>query len=370
MSFFDLTGAEWITQMRVAEGADIFTPFSHCRAESELMDLLLSPYFSYLKRSPKLYLRPGPSPGQHSVHAAVDIPKGEVVTEYLGEWSHLPALSSSYQWGPINGLHFRNFGGMVEDGFPNLGAFHLYHVRGIPLRVIFVALEDIAQDDMLTIHYGMNHSVKIYFHQEYRLEAMSHFFSASPLEKCVKRIQELKNRGPKELGWKKTLELEDLTCKVRYLFQTPSALMHLLDRKVITRKEAFAFYDQADCRYFFLGFPFSPNRRQEEVIEYMNLIRHCKKPAILLHQIRQRIYFLYYLSGEIDEKEAILWNEAFDAILREDQLACALMFERSTHKRELVRAALHYAKEQNSTLVPWLQCLLLHEPSTPLSPTG
>lgn len=372
--FYELTGAHWIEQMQIAQGADLKTPFPSSRAEVELMDLLLSLYRCYCKERPKLYLREGPCRGRHSVHARKAIAKGTVVTEYLGEWSNLPQKPSSYQWGPINGLSYRNFGGMVEDGFPNLAAFHLYGVSGIPLRVIFVALENIAQDEMLTIHYGMNHSVKVHMHLEYRLEAMSQFFLKNPLEHSVQRIKELKNRSPKELGWKKSLELENLITKLRYLFQTPSALMHLLIKGIIQPQEAFHYYDQADFRYFFLSFPFQPNFRQQEVISFFDQMKtffstqHPSPSLELLTHVRQRIYFSFYLPGKITSAEALLWNDVFDAIQKADQPYVEFKLTQASQKEQLIQAALAYAKEVSSPLVAWLEHLT--QPPVPLSPTG
>ncbi|MCB1148859.1 MAG: hypothetical protein KDK48_01730, partial [Chlamydiia bacterium] len=361
--FFALTGAAW-TETLLCEGAEL-TYYPAPPAELELMRFLLPLYRAYLKRPPKLSIRLGSGPGRHAVQALEAIPKGAVIVEYLGEWA--PEAVSSYRWGPIDGARLRNYGGMVEDGFPNCAAFHLYGVGGAPLRILFVALEEIAAGEMIAIHYGMNHSVKVHYHTEYRLEALTRYFQENSLDSIVRKIKEIRGRSPLALGWKRSLELEALTAKIRYLYQTPGALMHLLLQKTLSAEQVFHYYDLADFRYFFLAFPFSPNYRQKEVESYLTLMRafpfdsfEAQEISEVLGVVRQRIFFSRFLKGLIEgaslqelKSEVLLWNESFDAVFRGDRS----ILEFTLHSEPLILACQLYAKEIRSSLLPWLMSL-------------
>ncbi|MCB1112950.1 MAG: hypothetical protein H7A37_05015 [Chlamydiales bacterium] len=381
--FKEITGADWVAEMKLPTECILSKMHPSNNAERDLAHLLIPVYNAYHKAPSKVYIREGVCKGRHSVHALETIPKGTIVTEYLGEWSPSNIGPSSYRWGPIDGLYFRNYGGMVEDGFPNTGAFYLYNINGVPLRVLFVALEDIHANHIVTVHYGMNHSVKVFYHDEYRLEEMSQFFHANPLEKIVKRIKQLRIKSPKELGLKNSLELESLTVKLRYLFQTPSALLHLILKGVIRSEEAFQHYRQADFLYFLLGFPFTPNARQREIIRHLKLIdtffaNGCfllEREKELFISVRQRIFYSVFMEGvnmggnrEKLITEAFLWNAVYDAIQQENKILAEFKIEQSTQKEALIHSCLGYAKEINSSLVPWL--LHLAAPFVPLSPVG
>lgn len=367
--FKELTGAEWTETMHLSPEAVWEERPQH--VERELMHFLLPSYQAYRKKHPPVCLNLGEGKGRHSVCAREPIPKGSVAVEYLGLWVGNRKTHSSYKWGPIDGAELRNYGGIVEDGFPNVGAFHLYEKEGIPLRVLFVALEDIPAGDMLTVNYGMNHSVKVFARKEYRLEQMLAFFQTHPIETCIKRIKELRSKSPRELGLKKTLELENLAAKLRYLFQTPSALLQLNFQEILP------YLQQADFRYFVVNFPFSPNARQKEILSYLDLlpqVKHLIKVDLVAH-LRVRIFFSVYVRGiiaglshEVCEKEAWVWNEMFDATASGDQVAASFTLERALQRAALIEASLQFAKEVRSPLIAWLQSLC--DPPLPLAPTG
>ncbi|MCB1135445.1 MAG: SET domain-containing protein, partial [Chlamydiia bacterium] len=236
---YELTGAHWADRVSVADGVTMPQSYPCSQVDMELTHQCLPSYRGYKKRAPRLYIRCGEHRGRHAVCALDAIPKGTIVTEYLGQWVGSADIRSNYRWGPIDGLHMRNYGGMVEDGFPNVAAIYLYNIDDIPLRIVFVAVEEIAAGEMVTVHYGMNHSVKILCHEEYRLQAMVRFFSANPLDKMVTRIVALRGMTASEKRWKHCLELENLVVKLRYLFQTPGALMRLMLDGVIAPELAF-----------------------------------------------------------------------------------------------------------------------------------
>lgn len=264
-----LTGADWLQEMKV-EGEPGLFDRALSQEDRDLMHFLRPLYGAYKKSPPKLYLNPGAGIGQHAVHSSEFIPCGSIVTEYLGLWNAQNRAGSSYRWGPIDGTSYRNFGPMVEDGFPNLCAFHLLDTEGLPLRIVFVALDDILPDEVLTINYGMSHSVKVHDHIEYRYPEMAAFFSENSPLSIAQKIRSMQSTPRIGLSWEQNMELESCIAKLQYLYQTPSAMEALLSNEVIDLQEAFSFYDKIDNRLCLLGYTMVPRRCQEEITQNLN----------------------------------------------------------------------------------------------------
>lgn len=267
----------WINEMRVPPGSD-FPEFTPSREDLEMMDFLLPLYRAYLENPPKLAIV---GEGNLSLHAEEPIKRGSVVVEYLGNWEPGSKTASSYRFGPINGLHFRNFAAMAEDGFPNLVPFYLYGVGGLPLRVVFVALEDMEKGEALTFNYGPNHSVKFVERLEYRLDEMIRFFENYRLRDCLEAIRTTHIQKRSALGYDKSLELENLVAKVQYLFQTPSALLLLLERGVLDTAEVRYFWRKPDYRHYLLGVPFTPGPREQLWIDAMDVLTKDGEKVII-----------------------------------------------------------------------------------------
>jgi hypothetical protein len=359
--FFMLTGATLIHEM-ISSSSPISSKPS--QEERELMQFLLPIYRAFLKNPPKLFMRLGSGPGRHSIHAYEKIEKGRVVSEYIGEFLPETFRPSHYRWGPIDALKYRNISGLIEDGFPNVAAFHLYDVDNLPFRVIFVAIEEILPGSMVTVNYGMNHSVKLFTHTEYQKHSLKSFFLGNPLNKIILKIKELRGRTPKELGWKRSLELENLVAKLRYLYHTPKALIQL--EGIVKKEDFFYWLDQVDFRYFFLNIPHNLNSRQREIISNLNLLRDSSlvQDHDLLENVRQRLYFTVYLSSIMRgeraseaKREVLLWNQIFDCIDSQDLEVIHPLISKSASPRELLESCRTYAKETHSPILSSLQTI-------------
>lgn len=365
--FKELTGADWIDQIKIEDNISIIhippTP-----SEWEMMRFLRPAYGQYHKSAPDLCLHETQNAGAFTLHADKTIEKGTIITEYLGEWAQQSKSFSSYRWGPIDALRFRNCGGMVEDGFPNVAAFHLYGVNKLPLRILFVALETIPAGEMITINYGLSHSVKINYHSEYRLNAMIDFFKKNSLDQLFKMISTSISRKRAELGWNKCLELESLIAKVQYLFQTPSALMHLLIENIITPKEAFSHFDRIDNRFYILGFSLHPNRRQKEISENLAILKtyflgprlHDAALRQLINQIRIRATLHIFLRGvlnggnpDLHFQESVRLNDCLDAIVKGNHELFLELIDSSKMKDVLMEEMEQFAHETQSPATRW-----------------
>lgn len=381
--FYELTGAHFVDAMVFPSDESILYSKEAASGDGYLQRVIEPLYRSFCKKGSKLYLKRGEAIGRHTVHAKESITRGEVVCEYLGKWEPEATQPSSYRWGPIDGRHYRNMGGMIDDGFPNIGAFHLYNVGGVPLRVVFVALDEIPVGEMVTVHYGMNHSVKIFHHQEHQKEKLLLFFKAFSLRGTIKRIKQLQAQDVRSLGFRRLLELESLTAKLRYLYQTPSTLAELLLLGVLDPNEVFALLKEAEVRYFLLRFSLNPRGREGELISALRAleayfsrdVRDDQGALELIGKVRSRIFFFHFLEwlakGELRSealKEASLLDEAHDFLVRGERDELELKLMQTAKRQEFLLYLLQAAKELNSPFVAWLQCLT--DPLLPLSPTG
>lgn len=365
--FHKLTGAQWIDEMHLAEEVKPLT-VNPPLAEKELMEFLLPLYESYKKIAPQLAIKCSTHPGSFTLHTMEPIPKGTIVTEYLGAWCPDSKERSSYRWGPIDAKQYRNAGAMVEDGFPNLAAFYLYDIDQLPLRILFIALEDISAGDMLTIHYGMSHSVKINAHTEYRLEQMLAFFREHSIHHAINLVRDLTSRKKKDLGWEQCLALENVTAKLHYLFQTPSAMVQFLLKNRESADEIFELYDDLSTRYCLLGFPLKPNPRQEEIQYLLSEIRtYFMKPRnsdaqleSLIGQVRVRLAINFFLKliqlydePDLLQKECILLDRCFDAICANDRAGFNAALSQSELKESLREEAHRFAQAHNRDAMMW-----------------
>jgi hypothetical protein len=260
---FSLTGAEWTTELILPKETAALHYTTPVDSEAELQSFLIPLYHNYLTHPPRL--RVGKSATGYSLYADEPLKKGTVVTEYLGEWS-TSSKGSPYRFG--------NYAAFAEDGFPNLEAFYLYGVDNVPLRILFVALEDLAPGQLLTINYGLNHSIKTIERVEYGLEAMYDFFTQNPLQELVQKIRWAMPQNRMDLGWEEVLAFENRVAKLQYLFHTPSAFSYLfflgrddLVTSTLDPKPFFNFFAKLDNRYQLLSYKMNPTPRQREVEE-------------------------------------------------------------------------------------------------------
>ncbi len=270
--FLELTGAQWITQMRGSPSSDEKS-YQRSRSDTETQSVLREAYGEFLSAPPPLVIREGAGRGQHVLCAFETIEKGKIVTEYLGEWLPNDTVGSAYRWGPIEGKAYRNCGAMIEDGFPNVVALYLYNVNGFPLRVVFVAIEEIAAGDLLAVNYGMSHSVKLGPHTEYRADALIRHFEGFDWEREMATLRLRAAESRIHWTWSTLIETEGAITKVQYLFHTPSSLKLFIDNQPAAASALFAQFDRLDNRLYLLGFPVTATARHREVLAHIQQIR-------------------------------------------------------------------------------------------------
>lgn len=263
-SFHKKTGAHWIHEMKVVDPNLTFFPSEDDR---DWHEFLLERYERYLNAPPELYMEP--SRTGHTLHTKELIQKGSIVVEYLGEWN--PPHRSPYRFGPIDALYYRNWGAMIDDSFPNLAPCYLYGVGGLPLRIVFLALEDIEAGSVLTFNYGMRHGVKLSLHEELRMEPLISFLETHSFKELTEEWKGLRKRNRSELK-ELNVDFENLTAKIQYLFQTPTTLARVLDQGLLDIRELKEFYQKPDHRFYFLGFLMDPHPREKEIKHMLEIL--------------------------------------------------------------------------------------------------
>lgn len=226
--------------------------------ELHVSNWLLPLYSDFCLKPPKLLLK---NKGEElTILTGEPIKKGQVVTEYLGEYSSQP---SPYRFGPLDGLHYRSLAAMVDDGFPNLGAFYLYH-NG--LKILFVSIEDIKEGETLLISYGLNHSVKMLENrEEFRLQEMFAYFKEHSLSSLVSYLKPLSQTAVQLMEEHTYFEFEAHLNRLQYPFHTPKALSLLLEEGIFDKHEVKTFFNKLDHKLYLLGFPILMNSKQQLV---------------------------------------------------------------------------------------------------------
>lgn len=362
LDFNQLTKANWLDAMKVDD--PIQESFEPSAIDLEMQDDLKPLYLHYIKNPRPLSLHPQIG-NAWSLHSFQPIKKGQIVTEYLGEWHPQSIRGSSYRFGPIDALNYRNCAAFAEDGFPNMGAFYLYDTHDIPLRVLFIALEDIEAGETLLINYGLNHLVKINHHTEYHLNQMLSYFTNNPLESHLEKLKSLTQKSRRDLNWHQIVDLENLIAKSQYVFQTPSAAFHLLLNQVISSEKFFNLFDKIDHRFYLLGYSFEYKPKQDEILRQFQVIRKYFERQSrcddlirqLLSRYRIRLIFHIFLKLFLENHpveqcliEVEHAEQVFNAICSNNKDQLNHHYLQSEHKNILLKQAHLFANEIGSEI--------------------
>jgi len=171
------------------------------------------------------------------VCAKQDIEPFEILTEYIGEEIDDEERKSSnleYELMQIDSDYthkIRGLGSIMQDGCPNVTALPIW-VDG-RRRLVFVSLEKIKKDENIVFNY-ISHRIKYNGHKELRPAALREYFQKNSPQEISKRLESVSFATESEIYDHK--ELDSLT-KLLYLITTPTALIDLLLRKVISTKD-------------------------------------------------------------------------------------------------------------------------------------
>ncbi|MCH9626924.1 MAG: hypothetical protein S4CHLAM2_05560 [Chlamydiales bacterium] len=180
---------------------------------------------------PRLFLSHSSSIG-YGLHAGEAIGAGEVITYYGGVIDGKDKRSSGvnpYLWvEKVDGRSVRNLGPMANDSTPNAEIVELENRAGLPACPVLIALVPIGANEQIVVDYGAFHPAKLQ-HCELRQEALETYFRAHALPD-VAQLAASKDPG--------TFIAHLLPqAMYKYLLSTPSALMHLLLKQIVTPEQ-------------------------------------------------------------------------------------------------------------------------------------
>lgn len=111
------------------------------------------------------------SPG-FGLFAAKSYEKGDILGEYkahIGPEDLHDEYTMDKWW---QARHYRNAMAMINDGYPNTHAIKVVNVRGLPFRMLMVAISPIEKGEQICFNYGTLHLVKVQSYAELRGEAL------------------------------------------------------------------------------------------------------------------------------------------------------------------------------------------------------
>jgi len=217
-------------------------PSSNVGFVSKVQQKIASKYESFRSGSPKVYMTDvvkndfGESVTGVGfvVCAAIDIEPFEIVDEYVGEEIDEPEnqpQGAIYRMGTIDAdgpNKIRNTGPLVADSFPNCFSTGVW-VNGRK-RYFIISIEKIRKGELIAYDY-VNHPVKFNGHKELRPQALREFFHINPVLSFCEKIGNHHSMIDAQIY--DHPEFPSFA-KFIYLMHTPSAIVDLILRRIIT----------------------------------------------------------------------------------------------------------------------------------------
>ncbi len=244
--FQEMTGAQFVSQMHSDPAFFINewkNPTEIAEADLNISASMEKLYLSFLNAPPPLFLDATGASG-FGVFSGGEIPKDAVVIDYLGKATH-DGGASLYAMTLCDGFEKRNFGPMMNDGFPNSVDMSLCNFKGIPILHVLRAIRPIAQGEQILWNYGHNHPVKVGKYTHLAEEDAIKWLQEKNL---LERYKELNN-------WVRTntdnvnfsVIFRNYIAPFHYLLCTPSFQVIVLLKRIITIDELYTISKQ---RYF------------------------------------------------------------------------------------------------------------------------
>jgi hypothetical protein len=175
------------------------------------------------------------SPG-YGLYAARSFTLGEMIGEYKGLLSDT-AIVNEYSigcpgWKSIDALTHRNDIPHINDGFMNVVLVPGTKIGGLSMRCLFVAAEDIKEEEQFCWNYGFHPLTKLWNpYVELRPTEVRKFIKAYRIEELVECL--------KNAIMNKTVTFESFVKaeKFRYILQTPAVIFSMILDKTVTPEE-------------------------------------------------------------------------------------------------------------------------------------
>lgn len=153
------------------------------------------------------------SPGL-GLFAKDPIAKGEIIGEYLGNIQENPQ-ENPYLLAKTCSLTHRNEIPFINDGFNNVVIVPIHNTRGLAIRYLFVAANQIARGEQFCWHYGL-HVVKFDPYSELRPTEVREFIKSENIDELIRCIMVIATT--REFSFEELVRAE----KFLYILQTPA----------------------------------------------------------------------------------------------------------------------------------------------------
>ncbi len=174
---------------------------------------------TFRQKMPRCYLKEIPSCG-YGVFAMEKIVAGRFIGEYQGKLKSREDRNP-YIMGDITSLSHRNVIPLINDGFHNVFHLCIPNIDGLPIRYMFLAIDDIDAKEQLCFNYGGAHSVKIGPYSEVRPKETRDF-----VLKEIGNISEFRELLSGRVSLSRVTQMARLE-KFRYILNTPSILFSM-----------------------------------------------------------------------------------------------------------------------------------------------
>ncbi len=191
-----------------------------------------------------------------TLYASQSIARGSLICFYGGEYiapeevSNIADAEYLFSEGCVNGDRVRSYGAFAADGFPNCEMITLENIQGHPCRTVLVAIDEIKPHTPLCWDYNF-HEVKGSVHNELRLKALRDYYQRFPLA-SFGGFEGLA-RDVTSADRSTAIEAIGRLAKLRYVFNTPTALWQLIVDEIVTYKDILVLLEQPDLAAFLQG---------------------------------------------------------------------------------------------------------------------
>ncbi len=182
-------------------------------------------YESYLKNKPKLFLSHVQGGSGVGVRAGEPIPFAALATIFGSKVVVSSPIPDFHLPAGVPGKKISSYGGMIQDGFPNIVEFPLI-IDGVELRG-FIASRDIQPGEQLFRNYGYTHPIKKECSQLAIEEAIKAFPKRGSPIRILNEIKKIDGNGKDPSS---QLHYQISIAGLKYLVHTPALLLSLIVR--------------------------------------------------------------------------------------------------------------------------------------------
>lgn len=240
--FKEMTGAQF-TNYLVTSPEVMANNWLHDRTIDSFLDSLQhveqrnyfqKAYDTYKTNPPFIYIRANLLFGGFELVAGEEILPHRVICLYLGQET-VEEGNGNYCLAKVDASRIRGLGSFANDGCPNAVTVKSSLDISNGSSSLLMSRVKIAAGEAIKWSYGYGHTVKWDKRYEDLEELEKRYSDASFDAATLKLLECLKNPSASELSYEDKFNIiTEYTTHVKYLFETPNALIHLIIKKIVS----------------------------------------------------------------------------------------------------------------------------------------